>query len=186
MTSHTIRDMTATEMSVMQRPMFEKLFQLYLYDYSERTPVGGEWGDVDEDGRFGYSPGLDSYWEEPGRVPLLIRADGRIAGFVLLHQWSALDQPLDRAVAKFFVLRKYRLTRIGTRAAHHVFQRYPGRWEVAVADYNPEALLFWRSAVRSLGAADIREHAGDGRRWSGTVLRFDTSALAVGIAEAAD
>ena len=186
MTSRTIRDMTATEVSVMQRPMFDRLFQLYLYDFSERTALGGEWGDVDEEGRFDYWPGLDSYWEEPGRVPLLIRADGRIAGFVLLHQWSALDQPLDRAVAKFFVLRKYRLTRIGTRAAHHVFRRYPGRWEVAVADYNPEALLFWRSAVRTLGAAGVKECAGDGRRWSGTVLRFDTSAAAMGIAEAAD
>ena len=183
MTSRTIRDVTATEVSAAQRPMFDSLFQLYLYDFSEHTALGGRWGEVDEDGRFDYWPGLDSYWQEPGRVPLLIRADGRIAGFVLLHQWSALDQPLDRAVAKFFVLRKYRLTRIGTRAAHHVFRRYPGRWEVAVADYNPEALLFWRSAIRSLGLGDAEERLGDGRRWSGTVLRFDNR---VSIADAAD
>ena len=99
MTSHTIRDMTATEVSAMQRPMFDSLFQLYLYDFSEHTALGGQWGELDENGRFDYSPGIDSYFEERDRVPLLIRADGKIAGFVLLHRWSALDRPLDRAVA---------------------------------------------------------------------------------------
>ena len=183
MTSHTIRDMTATEVSAMQRPMFDSLFQLYLYDFSEHTALGGQWGELDENGRFDYSPGIDSYFEERDRVPLLIRADGNIAGFALLHRWSALDRPLDRAVAKFFVLRKYRQARVGTRAAHLVFRRYPGRWEIAVADYNPEALMFWRSAVRSLGVPGVEERAGDGRRWSGTVLCFDNTAS---VAAAAD
>ena len=65
-------------------------------------------------------------------------------------------------------------------------RRYPGRWEVAVADYNPEALLFWRSAVRSLGATDVAECPGDGRRWSGTVFCFSNSTASTGMAEAAD
>lgn len=173
MASYTVQDLTATEVSAMQRPVFDNLFQLYLYDHSEHTALGSRDGEVDEQGQFSYSPGLDSYWEEPGRVPLLIRADGCIAGFMLLHRWSALDRPLDQAVAKFFVLRKYRLARIGTRAAHLVFRRYPGRWEVAVADYNQEALMFWRSAIGSLGDVEAVEHDGCGRRWSGTVLCFD-------------
>jgi hypothetical protein len=66
---------------------------------------------------------------------MLIRADGHIAGFALLNQWSALDRPLDRAVAEFFVVRKYRLACVGTRAAHRVFRRYPGRWEIPVGAY---------------------------------------------------
>lgn len=107
-------------------------------------------------------------------MPLLLRADGRIAGFVLLNQWSALDRPLDRAVAEFFVVRKYRLAGVSARAARQMLCRYLGRREVAVAGYNQPALLFWRSVVRSLRVAQVTEHAGDGQRWSGTVPCFDS------------
>ena len=125
----------------------DRLLQFYLYDFSEYAPLHGE---VDDNGQFACH-WLDSYWQEADRVPLLIRADGRIAGFALLNQWSALDRPVDRPVAEFFVLRKYRRARVGTRAAHLVFHRYPGRWEVPVTDHNREALLFWSSLVRSAG-----------------------------------
>ena len=108
-------------------------------------------------------------------MPFLVRADGHIAGFVLVNRWSALDRPLDSAVAEFFVLRKYRRARVGVRAARLVFSRSRGRWEVPVAAYNEEALLFWRSVVRSLPVT-IEEHAGDGQRWAGPVLCFNTGA----------
>lgn len=175
MTAYTVQDLTTTEISALQRPIFDMLFQLYLYDYSEQTALGNQDGEVDETGRFLYEPGLDSYWNEVGRVPLLIRADGRIAGFILLHQWSALDHPLDRAVAKFFVLRKYRMAHIGTRAAHMVFRRYPGRWEVAVTGNNLGALAFWRRAIMTLGDCSLSEKHGDFRRWAGPVLSFDNT-----------
>lgn len=172
MASHLVHHVTATEAPAAQRPVLDHLLQLYLYDFSELAALGSPHGEVNENGLFGYSSGLDSYWQEAGCVPLLIRADGHIAGFVLLNQWSALDRPLDHAVAEFFVLRKYRRARVGTRAAHLVFRRYPGRWEVPVADYNPGALRFWRSIVHSLRVEEIMERIGDGRRWSGVVLCF--------------
>jgi predicted acetyltransferase len=175
MVSHMVHDVTAIEAPVAARPILDHLLQLYLHDFSELAPLGSPFGEVNHNGLFDYKAGLDSYWREPSRVPLLIRADGRIAGFVLLSQWSALDHPLDRAVAEFFVLRKYRLASIGTRTAHQLFRRYPGCWEVPVADYNPGALRFWRSVVHSLGAT---EHAGDGQRWSGPVLCFETGSAA--------
>ena len=156
-----------------QRGVMDQLLQLYLHDFSEFAPRHTPYGEVDAHGRFPYPPGLDPYWTDPARVPLLIQADGAIAGFALLNRWSALDRPLDHAVAEFFILRKHRRAGIGTRAAHAAFQRYPGRWEVPVAAYNPAALRFWRHVAQSLpGAA---EHPGDGRRWVGTVLTFDTS-----------
>ena len=80
-------------------------------------------------------------------VALLIRADDHLAGFALVNQWSALELPLDHAVAEFFVLRKYRRARVGTRAALFIFRRYPGRWEVPVVWCNPPALAFWRSVT---------------------------------------
>jgi predicted acetyltransferase len=172
MAPHTVDQVTATEAPAAERPVLDRLLQLYLHDFSEHAALGNPQGEVDRDGLFAYPPGIDSYWEEPGHVPLVTRADDCIAGFALLNQWSALDRPLDRAVAEFFVVRKYRRAPVGTRAAHQVFHRYPGRWEVPVSGYNQNALSFWRPVVRSM--AQVTEHAGDGRRWSGTVLCFDT------------
>jgi predicted acetyltransferase len=158
-----------------RRHVLDSLMQLYLHDFSEHASLNTSRGEVDEDGRFAYRR-LDTYWSEPGRVPLLIRAGGRIAGFVLVNQWSALDRPLDHAIGEFFVLRKYRRARVGTRAAHLVFRHMPGRWEVAVASYNQGALAFWRSVAASL-PREAEERAGDGQCWAGTVLCFDTGSI---------
>lgn len=167
------REVTLEAVPAARRPVIERLLQLYLHDFSEHAPLGSPYGEVSEDGLFQY-PWLSTYWREAGRVPLLLRADGRIAGFALLNRWSALDRPLDRAVAEFFVVRKYRRARVGMRAAHLIFRRYRGRWEIPVAHYNEAALRFWRSTVAALGVEGAVERAGDGRRWSGPVLCLRT------------
>ena len=91
-----------------------------------------------------------------------------------MQQWSALERPLDYGVAEFFVLRKYRQARVGARAALLVFRRYPGRWEVPVAWYNPPAQAFWRKVTEEAAPGKVEEIAGDGKRWAGPVLRFET------------
>ena len=55
-----------------------------------------------------------------------------------------------------------------------IFRRYPGRWEVPVAWYNPFALAFWRRVTQEAAPGKVEEIAGDGKRWDGPVLRFDT------------
>lgn len=91
-----------------------------------------------------------------------------------MNQWSALELPLDHAVAEFFVLRKYRRARVGTRAALFIFRRCPGRWEVPVVWCNPPALAFWRSVTEEAAPGEVEQLAGDGERWAGPVLRFAT------------
>ncbi len=98
--AHLVRDVTATEVPAAERPAPAHPLQLYLHDFSEYAPLESPYGEVGEEGLFPYA-WLESYWQEAGRVALLIRADGRIAGFVLLNRWSALDRPLDRAVAEY-------------------------------------------------------------------------------------
>jgi predicted acetyltransferase len=142
----SVGSVTIVAAPAAQRPVFDSsiaCLQLYKYDFSEFAAIGSPRGELDEEGRFAH-PGLESYWRDSGRIPLLIRADDHLAGFALVNQWSALELPLDHAVAEFFVLRKYRRARVGARAALFIFRRYPGRWEVGVAWYNPPALAFWR------------------------------------------
>jgi len=173
MKSDTINCVTLAEVPAAQKSVIANLIQLYKYDFSKFAPVGSDKGEASADGLFTYEA-LDSYWQENGRVPFTIQADGRLAGFALINRWSALDRPLDRSVGEFFVMRKYRRHRVGSRAAKLLFERFRGRWEVPVAWYNPPALSFWRAVVPSVADGPVEECAGDGERWAGTVLSFVT------------
>ena len=164
---------TLTAVPESQRQIITNLMQLYKYDFSEFAEVGSRYGEVGPDGRFIYE-GLESYWREDGWFALTVEADSRLAGFVLVNQWSALNRVLDHSVAEFFVLRKYRRIGVGSRAAKVLFERWPGRWEVSVARYNKPALLFWRKAIRGAVDGHVEEYTGDFERQIGTVLRFDS------------
>jgi predicted acetyltransferase len=92
--------------------LLENLLELYLHDLSEAFPAI----EIDANGRVGYDK-LALYWSEPERrFPFLIRADGRVAGFVLVTRGSpASDDPDVLDVAEFFVLRRYRRSGVGRR-----------------------------------------------------------------------
>lgn len=158
-----------------QRPVFDNLFQLYTHDFSEFW-AGLPRGDVDEEGRFPAYPHLDAYWQEEGRVPLLLRVGDAIAGFALLNRHGHAKEHVERNMAEFFVLRKYRRGGIGSAAVNAIFDRYPGEWETAVARKNVSALAFWRKAisthprVRDLAELDLNTAA-----WNGPVLCYRVS-----------
>lgn len=153
------------------RETIANLFQLYIHDFSEQW-AGQERGELGEDGRFEPYPYLESYWAGPGRVPLLLRAAGRLAGFCLINRHHHGARPVDWNVAEFFVVRKHRRSGLGAAAAAQVFQARPGVWEVAVARRNTGALAFWRDVIESqAGLAGLHE-LSDASDWDGTVFRF--------------
>ena len=154
-----------------ERAAIENLMQLYVHDFSELW-AGAARGEVGRDGRFEPYP-LDAYWLRADHVPLLVRVRNQIAGFVLVNAESHSGQPVDRNVAEFFVLRKYRRAGVGVAAAHAVFSRYPGVWEAAVVRRNTGALAFWRRAVGGCAQArGFEEIDRTGPDWDGPVLRF--------------
>jgi predicted acetyltransferase len=83
---------------------------------------------------------------------------------------------LDHALAEFFILRKYRRLGIGSQAAKLVFERFPGRWEMAVMKNNRPALSFWRCTIAAVIPENVEECEGDGNRWLGTVFCFRAGA----------
>jgi predicted acetyltransferase len=117
------------------RPVLRHLLELYRYDFSEFDGA-----DVGPHGEFGYRY-LDHYWTDETRRPFLFRVDGAWAGFALLR----VGDPND--IAEFFVLRKYRRTGVGRRAAAEVLRRLPGHWTVRQQLTNPDATAFWRAAI---------------------------------------
>jgi predicted acetyltransferase len=130
---------TLSEASVLAN-----LLELYLHDLSGAFPAV----QLGADGRFGY-PGLPLYWSEPERrFPFLIRAAGRVAGFVLATRGSpASEDPTVFDVAELFVIRSHRRGGVGRRAAVQLWDRLPGRWIVRASEGNPGAVPFWEAIV---------------------------------------
>jgi predicted acetyltransferase len=166
--------MSRIEVSVarpQERTTLANLMQLYVHDFSEFW-AGTPDGELQDDGRFADYP-LDSYWLEPGRVPLLVRIDDRLIGFALLNAVGHGFGEIDHNMAEFFIVRKHRRGGVGTAAARQVFSLYPGRWEIAVARRNAGALAFWRQAIDACDqVADLAELDIDNEAWNGPLFRF--------------
>jgi predicted acetyltransferase len=148
------------------------MMQLYIHDFSEFW-AGRSEGELGEDGRFPDYP-LEAYWREPDRVPLIIRVDGRLAGFALLNRVSHAGGAIDRNMAEFFVVRKHRRGGVGSAAARMIFSSYPGVWEVAVARRNLAALAFWRRVITEHPqACGVEQLDLTSEAWNGPLFRFE-------------
>lgn len=155
-----------------EKDVIVNLFQLYIHDFSELWRGRPE-GELEPDGRFAHWAPLDRYWSEEGRVPLLLRRAGALIGFALVNAVGHEVGPLDRNMAEFFIVRKYRRGGAGMAAARTIFARYPGLWEVAVARANLAALSFWREAIGGCpGVHDIDERDLATEAWDGALFRF--------------
>jgi predicted acetyltransferase len=165
-------DIEVTLAGLPEKTALLNLMELYLYEFSDMEGL-----DLDDSGRYGYRY-LDLYWTEAGRHPFLIRVDGKLAGFALVRKGSSLlgesPHPGEGCthMAEFFILRKYRRQGAGTRAARELFDRFPGRWEVAEIPENGFATSFWRRVIGEYSGGDYEEVWLDNERWKGPVQIF--------------
>ena len=143
-------------------PILSNLLELYLHDFSEFHTLH-----LDLNGRFGY-PNLALYWTDPHRHAFLLNADGNLAGLALVkkvYETSSDQSAWD--MAEFFVIRGLRRTGVGTRAAHEVWKRFPGPWQVRVMQSNRPAFSFWQHAIQELtgNAPTPALVENDGQHW---------------------
>ena len=153
-----------------QEPILANLLELYAHDFSEFHDV-----ELGADGRFGYKY-LPLYWKEPDRRPFLVRIDGKLAGFVLVMRGSKVSGDEDVwDVAEFFIVRGYRRRGFGMKAAHAVWEKFPGRWEVRVMQSNHAAKEFWERAIRRFTGEMVPSVCveKDGKRWH--LFSFESS-----------
>ena len=157
-----------------ERPVLENLFQFYTHDFSAFWG-GREDGELEEDGRFQPYIPLAGYWGDEaaaeGRVPILIRVEGFLAGFALINRVSHSGLPVDHAVAEFWVARKHRRFGVGLAAAVKILGHRPGQWEMAVARKNVDALPFWRKVAAEVAGPHVEEIDRDDALWNGPIVR---------------
>lgn len=164
-------DVTLEPAGFDKRPTLENLFQLYVHDFSEQWN-GLPRGELGEDGLFEAYDEMASYWSEPDRTPLLIRADGHVAGFALINTFAHSGLAADYSMAEFFVARKHRRSGVGLIAALAVIRARPGQWDIAVSRRNLGAQGFWRKVAAQATEGEVEDLDRDDDRWNGLILRF--------------
>jgi predicted acetyltransferase len=150
-------------------PVLRNLAQLYAYDFAAimgwALPDSGRFPDDIVDGCF----------DRPERHPFLLRAESGLAGFAIIDTRSRLSGEAGvNDVAEFFVARPARRRGIGARAAHALFDRFAGHWEVRQTEANRPALAFWRETIGRYTGGAYRESFHHSERWRGPVQSFTT------------
>ena len=163
-------DVLVVEAQLKHKPVLHRLMQLYLHDTSEFT---GD--DPDREGLFTYRY-FEEYWKEQDRYPFLIYSDANLAGFVLVNTYTVvLRQGEGMSISEFFIMRKYRRQGVGKRAAFHVFDRYPGLWEVREHKDNLVGQQFWRTIISEYTGGRFAETILNTDDWIGPIQTFDNS-----------
>jgi predicted acetyltransferase len=151
--------------------VLSNLLELYSHDLSDVFAL-----EPGVDGRFGYEK-LPLYWSEPeSRLPFLIRAGTRLAGFALVTRGS--PAPADRNdydIAEFFVLRRHRRHGVGRRAAFLLWNRLAARWTVRVSEGNQEGLRFWVNAIAEYTSGTAIETMRSGSPHAWRVFSFNSA-----------
>jgi predicted acetyltransferase len=149
------------------KPMIERLLKPYLIELS-RYRVG----ETAQSEAYRY---LDLYWQEPQRQPFLIRKGNAVPGFALVNAWSPSRRPIDQAIAEFFIAQEFRRTGIGSAAALKILAGKAGWWEIGIQKSHDPARRFWSYVVAHVPNAVPEWLTGDGQRWSGPILRFESA-----------
>jgi predicted acetyltransferase len=178
------KSVSVSEASTSQRRLIECLMQFYIYEFMWLEPscsIHIEW---DDQNRYPPFADLNRYWRIEGFHPLLIRVEGRLAGFALINTHSRHGERIELNMAEFFVAREHRRRGVATEAVRLILVLYPGRWEIAVAEHNVAAKMFWsRTLAATPNVGRLVRLEGDGKRWRGPIWSFQSAPLDARCAE---
>jgi predicted acetyltransferase len=152
------------------KSVLANLIQLYCHDFSEIRGF-----DLTVHGTFTY-PYLDHYFTEDTREACFITVGGTLAGFTMTR---CLDDGV-REVSEFFVVRRHRRHGTGQSAAHQMFRRHPGPWQLAFDHANHPAAQFWPRVTASVADASVQriDRYPPDVTYPGTRLRLNVTEFA--------
>jgi predicted acetyltransferase len=142
--------------SASDRELLQRLYPLYLHDLSAFT----EYYDLDADGRW-VPDHLPTWLGSDRCTPLLLTADGKVAGLALVaHAGFPFVPPgPDHTMGEFFVVARQRRRGVGRRAAALAFDAFPGHWRVEQLRRNTAATVFWREVIDAYTGGRFEEAA---------------------------
>jgi len=150
------------------KPILQRMMEFYQYDFSEYDD-----SDLDSHGTFGYA-WLDHYWREQGRYSFIVHVDGKLAGFVLVNQFTYLSDS-EWSIAEFFIMRKYRREGIGRTTAFFIFDKFRGVWEIHQLENNQPSQHFWRKVISEYTHGQYSETLLNNESSRGPIQQFDNT-----------
>lgn len=158
-------EVVVIEASRADRHLIENLIQFYIYDFTEFTGAA-----ILEDGTFRSLPDLGTYWSELNKNhAYIIKANDEIAGFTLIKEIEGTRK--YNYLAHFFILRKYRRSGIGRKAAKEVLSKYQGEWELYQLENNIPAQNFWDKVIEDISDQEVKVRIENGRRYQNFICK---------------
>ena len=128
-------DITLKKVEANDKAIFESLFQLFAYDFSELMGMY-----INDDGKYPELNDMEDYYSKPNYCTYFVKVEGKLAGIAVIR----FDEE-SNYFRHFFVMRKYRRSGVGQNSVHMIFNLYPGKWRVSPFDFNKPAILFWKN-----------------------------------------
>jgi predicted acetyltransferase len=91
---------------------------------------------------------LQLYTIKDDRHIYIIKESEDIIGFAFVNKHLRFNND-GFAVAEFYIQKDHERKGYGRRLAEHVFEQFPGNWEVAATLKNKSARVFWKKVVSS-------------------------------------
>ena len=124
------------------REILSNLLEKYDYEFSQYDNR-----DVNKLGLYGYKY-LDYYWVEEKRWAYFIVVDQKLAGFIMVNDYSEVeDRKTDFVISEFFVMYKYRHLGVGRQAFFKVLELHKGTWQLKRHPKNIPSVHFWNKVV---------------------------------------
>ena len=142
------------------REWLRHVYPLYLHDLSQFDQNGYH---LSPSGRW--EPDHLPYWLSHAFChPLVILSGTDPVGFAFIGEvpFPFMSEDVQFRLSEFFVLRAYRRSSIGRRAALAVLASFSGSFELTVLEANTPALAFWRAVLPRAVSTPIRETIAPG------------------------
>ncbi len=151
-------------------PALEQMLELYQYELSDIWPQ-----DADDKARYGYN--LDRHRQDERFHAYVALESSQYLGFALVAP-ALVTRTEGCWMEQFFILKRFRGSRIGLALATHVLNRHPGLWEIGQMRANLPAQLFWRSVATKVSSGNYIELKVTEGWWQGVVQQFNVPAAA--------
>ena len=125
-----------------EKGLLWSILQKYLYEMTQYYEEV-----MDASGNYPYRY-FEDYFQDPAREAWLIRTGGAVAGFVLCHPYTVLQQSVDYVLAECAVFPVYRGQGLAREAVLLLLQTHPGHWALKFHNDNHPARSFWERVTK--------------------------------------
>lgn len=143
------------EAKIEDYPTVQNMAKFYVYEMSRSCGKSSKSWKIPNTGMYECFD-FKKYFVNADRKAYLIKVQGELAGFVLLHQSSLLRQS-EWNIGEFFIIARFQGSGLGQRVAFAIWKMQKGFWKFYVHPENTPALAFWRKVVSAFSKDQFTE-----------------------------